>query len=130
LLLFTPFGHIAMVLQGAQQGRLRLIEWNLIRALQPAGYLVGIAIAVLLGAIHVKAFVLAFLLGQSLVLMALLWRAPYSFRGGDARPVRSDVKPLLSYAVGVHSAGLVGLANQYLGRAVIALHMPAAALGL
>ncbi|WP_367575526.1 oligosaccharide flippase family protein [Tistlia consotensis] len=130
VLLFTPLGHIAMILQGAQQGRLRLIEWNLIRALQPAGYLLGIGVTVLLFGANVTGFVAAFLFGQVLVLIALLWRAPKSIGGGDAKPVASDLKPLLGYAVGVHSAGLVGTANQFLGRAVIALHLPAAELGL
>lgn len=130
VLLFTPFGHVAMVLQGAQQGRLRLIEWNLFRALQPAGYLLGIGIAVLFFGPTVPGFVAAFLLGNVLVLIALLWRARQNLGGDEWRPRAADVRPLLSYAVGVHSAGLVGTANQFLGRAVIALHLPAAQLGL
>ena len=130
LLLFTPFGHVAMVLQGAQQGRLRLIEWNLFRALQPVGYLFGIGVAVLFFEASVTGFVLAYLFGNVLLLLALLWRARQTLGSGEPRPRASDVRPLLSYAVGVHSAGLVGLANQFLGRAVIALHLPAAQLGL
>ncbi|MEX0760583.1 MAG: oligosaccharide flippase family protein, partial [Tistlia sp.] len=130
LLLFTPFGHATTILQGAQQGRLRLIEWNLIRALQPAGYLLGIGIALLFVGASVLGFVAAFLFGRILVMTALLWRARGSVGGAELRPSAADLKPMLGYAVGVHSAGLAGIANQFLGRAAVALHLPAAELGL
>lgn len=130
VLLFTPLSHVVTVLQGAQQGRLRLIEWNLFRALQPTGYLLGIGLTVWFFGASVTGFVLAFLLGQILLLIALLWRAPQTIGGGGARPVIADLRPLLGYAVGVHSAGLLGIANQFLGRAVVALHLSAAELGL
>ena len=129
LLVSTPLHLFTNLLMAVLLGRQEILQWNLLRLVQPLCYLLGLLALWGLGAATVTNTLAAFLASAAMTLAALLPLATRSWRasGSGGAPPRRAV---LGYAGRVHLQALCQIVNRRIDQALISLYLAASDLGL
>lgn len=124
LLLVTQYGVSIL------QGRMRMVAFNWLRLILPAGYLLGTIILMLAGQLSLLNIILLHLLLNVIVIAATLT----ALSKLEIRPgleVDSPLaKQMLKYGAKVHIGNITGLANVNLDQVLMAAWLPLRYLGL
>lgn len=129
LVAFLPVYHAALFINGMFQGHLRLMLWNLHRAIVPVGYLAGIAGLWLTHGASVDSFVAANIFGQSVaIVVGLALLARLGWLGG--RPRLDLMRGFVAYGAKVHVGEMMYSLRSRLDQALVSLWLPAAELGM
>ena len=126
---FIPLYLSSLFVATIFQGQLDIVTWNLLRGVVALGYLVFIGIAWWTGYATVAGFAVANLLGT---LVALLLGLVLLGRRGwiGWRTDRATLRGLFIYGAKVHVGELLNSARQKIDKALVALWLPHAELGL
>ncbi|CAN5631814.1 hypothetical protein BH09PLA1_BH09PLA1_06310 [soil metagenome] len=129
-LVVIPIALVAQNGMGILQGTLRFREFNLVRLITPAGYLLGTV--VLLGVHHLTLLSIVWM-HLSLAFATLIVTGVALFRAGVRffdRPPRGLSREMAIYGAKVHVGNVGALANQSLDQMIMAAWFPPMTLGL
>jgi O-antigen/teichoic acid export membrane protein len=127
--LFLPSYFASLYITNMFQGRLDLATWNLVRALVPTGYLLGIAALGLASRPEAPEFAAANLCAQALA--ALIGLALLARRGWiGVRPDRDEARAMIAFGLKSHASEILHSLRQKLDQAWVAWLLSASELGL
>jgi O-antigen/teichoic acid export membrane protein len=126
---YIPSYFAALFLASLFQGLMEIVTWNLVRAVVPTAYLLGIAVLGVTIAPEAPEFAAAFVAAQ--LFSAALGLALVARRGWLAIvPARGDLRALVVYGAKAHASEVLHSLRLKLDQAVVALLLVAADLGL
>ena len=126
---YVPSYFAALFVANLFQARMELVTWNLVRAVVPTVYLLGIALLGVSLAPEAPEFAAAFVAAQ--LLSAAIGIALAARRGWVAFAADpADLRALVVYGAKAHASEVLHSLRLKLDQAVVALLMPASDLGL
>jgi O-antigen/teichoic acid export membrane protein len=129
-LLFIPiylvYAYVVCLLNGLQV----FLRFNILRVLPIVGPALGLGVLALRGELTIESGVIAYLIGNSVALLAAVLTFICSFRPLHIRPERTLSREMLSYGIRSHTTAIASLLNQRLDQLLISVFLAPARLGL
>jgi len=129
-LLVIPISLIIQYGISILQGQMRIVAFNRLRLILPAGYLVGTIILMLAGQLALLNIILLHLLLNVIVIVAMLMALSKSGIYPRLGVHGALARQMLKYGAKVHIGNITGLANMSLDQVLMAAWLPPTYLGL
>ncbi len=129
LLVATPLHLVNNLLMAVLLGRQKLLQWNLLRLVQPLCYLLALVALWSAGAVSVL-HTMAVFLASSLVVSLFLVPTGFHEMRGSLPKAALPTREVFGYAARVHLQALCQILARRIDQALISLYLLAADLGL